>query len=215
MKKYKAVIWDMDGTILDTLTDLMDSVNATLEKYSLPCRTYEQIRKSVGNGVRVLIGLSVPGGESHVQFEEIFADFKLHYASNCRNKTKPYERITSVMKKLSDAGMKNAVVSNKVDSAVKELAADFFPDLDFALGETQGLARKPAPDMVFEALRALGVTQSESVYIGDSEVDMETAKNSGLDCISVLWGFRTKNELLEKGATVFAETPEDILKLLI
>ncbi len=212
--KYNAIIWDMDGTILDTLRDLCDSVNYALREKGYPERTLEETRCSVGNGIRRLVELSLPGGEGNADFEEVFAIFKGHYEGNCRNKTCPYEGISEVLDTLKAMGLKMAVVSNKIDSAVKELARDFYPQMDYSLGETEGLARKPAPDMVEKALSELGVTKEESVYIGDSEVDVLTAKNSGLDCISVLWGFRTKEELLSNGASVFAEKPKDITALI-
>lgn len=212
--KYDAVIWDMDGTILNTLEDLCDSVNYALEKYGYPERTLEQTRCSVGNGIRRLMELSVPGGEENPRFENIFDAFKEHYAGNRRNKTRPYDGIDTVLEALKAKGIKMAVVSNKVDVAVQELARDFYPQMDFALGETEGLARKPAPDMVEKALEVLGVSKAEAVYIGDSEVDVLTAKNSGLDCISVLWGFRTREELISHGASVFASSPDELLGLI-
>lgn len=212
--KYSAVIWDMDGTILDTLRDLCDSVNFVLAKNGYPERSLEETRCSVGNGVRRLMELSVPEGEKDPSFEKLFADFKKHYSGNCRNKTRPYDGIGEVLDVLKTKGLKMAVVSNKLDSAVKELARDFYPQVDFALGEIEGLKRKPAPDMVEKALSELGVGKNEAVYIGDSEVDVLTAKNSGLDCISVLWGFRTKEELLPHGANIFANTPSELIELI-
>ena len=212
--KYSAVIWDMDGTILDTLQDLCDSVNFILAKYGYPERSFEQTRCSVGNGVRRLVELSVPNGENDPRFEELFADFKKHYSGNGRNKTRPYAGIADVLDALKAKGIKMAVVSNKLDSAVKELARDFYPQMDFSLGEIEGLRRKPAPDMVEKALNELGVDKKDAVYIGDSEVDVLTAKNSGLDCISVLWGFRTRDELVSYGAELFASSPMEILDLV-
>ncbi len=212
--KYSAVVWDMDGTILDTLQDLCDSVNFVLVKNGYPERSLEQTRCSVGNGVRRLMELSLPEGEKDPSFEKLFTDFKKHYSVNCRNKTRPYDGIGEVLDALKTKGLKMAVVSNKLDSAVKELARDFYPQMDFALGETEGLKRKPAPDMVEKALSELGVGKNEAVYIGDSEVDVLTAKNSGLDCISVLWGFRTKEELLPHGANIFANTPCELIDLI-
>ncbi|MBQ8208478.1 MAG: HAD family hydrolase [Clostridia bacterium] len=212
--KYSAVIWDMDGTILNTLEDLCDSVNYVLRKNGYEERTLEETRCSVGNGVRRLMELSVPNGENDPRFEELFADFKEHYAVNCRTKTRPYDGIDAVLDALKAKGIKMAVVSNKLDSAVCALARDFYPQMDFALGEIAGLKRKPAPDMVEKALAELGVSKNEAVYIGDSEVDVLTAKNSGLDCISVLWGFRTKEELLPHGASVFAKEPYELISLV-
>lgn len=212
--KYKAVIWDMDGTILDTLGDLHDSVNYTLGTVGYPPRTFEQTRCSVGNGLRTLVALSVPDGENDPRFEELFATMKEYYMAHSQIKTRPYDGIKEVLDTLKDKGIKMAVVSNKLDKAVKVLARDLYPQMDYALGEIEGVARKPAPDMVEMALTELGVDKSEAVYIGDSEVDVLTAKNSGLDCISVLWGFRKKEELLPHGASVFAETPSELVSLV-
>ncbi len=212
--KYTTVIWDMDGTILDTLQDLHDSVNFALDKFGMPARTFEETRRSVGNGIRRLMELSVPNGESNPLFEEAFSAFKGHYETNRKNKTRPYDGICEVLDTLKAKGIKMAVVSNKIHDAVIELAREFYPQMDYALGDTEGLKRKPAPDMVEKALDALGSAKSESVYIGDSEVDVLTAKNSGLDCISVLWGFRTKDELFENGAAVFAERPNELIALI-
>lgn len=214
MMKYSAVIWDMDGTILNTLEDLCDSVNFVLKTNGYEERTLEQTRCSVGNGIRSLMNLSVPEGENNPKFEELFEAFRKHYSGNCRNKTRPYDGIDEVLNVFAGHGIKMAVVSNKIDSAVKELSRDFYPQMDYSLGEIEGLNRKPAPDMVEKALLELGVSKSEAVYIGDSEVDVLTAKNSGLDCITVLWGFRTKEELIEKGATVFASTPDELINLV-
>ena len=212
--KYKAIIWDMDGTILDTLQDLHDSVNHVLTSNGYKERTFEETRCSVGNGIRQLVALSVPCGEENPEFERIFGEFREYYSEHCQIKTRPYDGISETLDALREMGLKMAVVSNKIDPAVKELAAEFYPQLDYALGELEGVPRKPAPDMVEIALSELGVTKSEAVYIGDSEVDVLTAKNSGLPCISVLWGFRKKEELLPHGADVFAEKPCDIIRLI-
>lgn len=212
--KYSVIIWDMDGTILDTLEDLCDSVNFVLELNGYEKRTLEQTRCSVGNGIRNLMELSIPNGDKNPKFEQMFAEFKEHYGKNCRNKTRPYDGIGEILDKFKELGIKMAVVSNKIDSAVQELVRDFYPQMDYALGEISGVSRKPAPDMVELALKELRASKSEAVYIGDSEVDVLTAKNSGMDCISVLWGFRTKDELLPHGANVFAENPTDLIGLI-
>ncbi|MEE0970319.1 MAG: HAD family hydrolase [Clostridia bacterium] len=212
--KYKAIIWDMDGTILDTLEDLCDSVNFALKKWGYPERTLEETRSSVGNGIRRLVELSLKDGEANPDFEGVFATFKDHYALNCRNKTRPYDGICEVLDTLKAMGLKMAVVSNKINSAVIELARDFYPQMDFSMGEINGIARKPAPDMVEKALFELGSVKEDAVYIGDSEVDVMTAKNSGLDSISVLWGFRTKEELIKYGADTFAYKPDQLIDLI-
>ncbi len=212
--KYKAIIWDMDGTILDTLSDLHDSVNHMLVSNGYGERTFDETRRSVGNGIRRLVALSVPEGENNPDFERLFGEFREYYSAHSRVKTLPYEGIGETLDALKKLGVKMAVVSNKIDEAVKELAREFYPQMDFALGEKEGVPIKPAPDMVETALSFLGTEKCEAVYIGDSEVDVLTARNSGLDCISVLWGFRTKEELIENGASVFAEKPQDIIDII-
>jgi len=215
MSKYNAIIWDMDGTLLDTLDDLTDSVNAALTEFRLPVRTRDEIRRFVGNGVLRLVELSVPDGKQHSQFEEIFSFFKRHYTKNCRNKTKPYNGLERALPELKAHGYRMAIVSNKIDSAVKELAELYFGDtIDVAIGDTEGKRNKPYPDMVFEAMRLLDAKQKSTVYIGDTEVDMATAENSGLDCISVSWGFRDKQELQKIGAKLIVDTPEELTRVL-
>ena len=211
MKKYGTIIWDMDGTLLDTLDDLADSVNEALFKFSQPLRTRDEIRAFVGNGVLRLLELSVPNGRNHPQFEDIFAFFKLCYEKNQRNKTRPYDGLDMLLPRLKAAGYRMAIVSNKIDSAVKELAKLHFPGLmQAAIGETERFKRKPAPDMVLEALRLLGAEKDEALYIGDTEVDIETAKNSGLDFVCVSWGFRSRKQLEEAGAGSVFDTAEEL-----
>lgn len=211
----KAIIFDLDGTLLDTLEDLADSVNAVLESYGCPQRTIEEIRMFVGNGIRNLMKLAVEGGEDHPQFESIFNAFKKYYAKNSRNKTKPYEGIMMMLHSLQKMGMKMAIVSNKADFAVKELNTYYFKEyMTTAIGEREGIRRKPAPDTVFEAMKELHVTADEVVFVGDSEVDADTAQNAGLPCIGVLWGFRDEQILKEHGVKHFAKTPMDIVKIV-
>ncbi len=212
--KYKAIIWDMDGTILDTLQDLHDSINHILRLNGYEGRTFEQTRRAVGNGIKHLVSHSVPGGTDNPDFERLFCEFREYYSAHCRIKTRPYEGISETLDALRAMGIKMAVVSNKIDSAVKELAAEFYPQLDYALGEIPGVPRKPEPDMVLLALSAIGAEKNEAVFIGDSEVDILTAKNASLPCISVLWGFRKKEELLPYGANVFVNNPCEIIKLI-
>ncbi len=215
MSQYEAVIFDLDGTLLNTLEDLADSVNYALEAYDCPTKSIEQVRNYVGNGIRKLIERSVEGGEEHPKFEDIFRTFREHYKENCRNKTKPYDGTTEVLRALKEQGTKLAIVSNKADFAVKELNESYFGEFHMvAIGEKEGIQRKPAPDTVYQALHELSVTSERAVYVGDSDVDIMTAKNAGLPCISVLWGFRDKEFLTEHGAGCFAETPADILHLL-
>ena len=215
MYRYQAVIFDLDGTLLDTLEDLKDSVNAALSAYGCRERSLEEVRNFVGNGIRNLMIRAVEGGSGHPEFENIFQYFKDDYKKNCKNKTKPYPGILKVLKELKDEGIKLAMVSNKADFAVKELNLYYFKDLDMlAAGEKEGVRRKPAPDGVFQILKELQVEKDQVAYVGDSDVDIQTAKNADIPCISVLWGFREKQFLINQGGTVFAETPEELLNLL-
>ena len=204
MKKKDTVIFDLDGTLLNTLDDLRDSVNAVMKKYGYPQHSLEQIRTFVGNGIGKLMERSVPGGRENEQFEQAFADFKSYYTDHCQIKTKPYYGVVDLMKCLSEQGFKLAIVSNKNDAAVKELNEIYFSRYtNAAIGERKGVRRKPAPDSVYAALDQLGSDIEKAVYIGDSDVDYETAVHCGMDCILVSWGFRDR-ELLESfdGAVV-------------
>lgn len=215
MRKYEAVIFDLDGTLLNTLEDLTDSVNAALAAWHYPEKTIEQIRTYVGNGIRNLIRRCVAGGEENSDFERIFQTFKEHYRLHCKDKTKPYDGIMELLGAMKADGIKMAIVSNKADFAVKELNEYYFKEFDMAaVGEREGIARKPAPDSVLFALQELGVQKDRAVYIGDSEVDVKTAANANIPCISVLWGFREKRLLKEHGAEYFAETADEIWGLL-
>ena len=210
-KAYDTVIFDMDGTLLDTLEDLKDAVNFTMRQYGLPEHSLEEVRNFVGNGVRRLLQLSVPGGEEHDAFEGIVKTFRSYYKDHCMDKTAPYAGIMELLRDLKREGYAMAIVSNKLDSAVKALNREHFGDLvEVAIGETEGVARKPAPDMIEKALRELGKTKDAAVYVGDSEVDLATAKNAGLPCISVLWGFREREFLAQRGAKRFAAVPEEV-----
>ena len=216
MKNYEAVIFDLDGTLLDTLEDLADSVNASLEAYRHPRKTLGQIRSYVGNGIRKLMERSLEGGENNPDFENVFEEFNRHYKGNCWNKTKPYDGVAELLQKLKSEGMKMAIVSNKANFAVKELNEHFFKEFGMiAIGERQGVARKPEPDMVALALQELHMPLNRAVYVGDSEIDVMTAANAGLPCISVLWGFREREVLERYGARQFAGTAEELLALLL
>ena len=210
------IVFDMDGTVLNTLEDLTVSMNYVLSKFGMPEHKLEEYRLFFGNGVGEALRLSLPEGTSEDIIDEMLPVFKKHYDAHCLDKTGPYDGILDVMRELKLRGYKTAIVSNKIDSAVKELHQRFFGDsVDIAIGEQPGINRKPAPDMVNLALKELGSSKEESVYIGDSEVDFMTAENSGLPCISVLWGFRDKDFLIEQGAYCFAEKPKDIIDILI
>lgn len=216
MKRYTTVIFDLDGTLLNTLDDLADSVNYALSSCGLPERSIDEVRNFVGNGVRRLMFRAVPGGEQNPVFERAFSCFKEHYLHNSVNKTCPYEGIMALLAKLKRYGIAMAVVSNKLDVAVNDLNRRFFADfISVAIGDRENFRRKPAPDSVLEALRMLGKTAEESVYIGDSEVDIETARNAGIDCISVSWGFREEKILRDSGAVRIAHTPEELGNMLI
>lgn len=201
------IIFDLDGTLLDTLEDLKDAVNAALEQSGYPQRTLEEVRRFVGNGVGMLIRRAVPEG---ADYEPVLKRFRAYYALHCQDKTKPYDGVVDVLGVLG-ARYPLAIVSNKLDSAVKELCAKEFPGI-YALGEVAGCPRKPAPDMVHKAMEAIGVT--DCIYVGDSEVDVATAKNAGVKCISVLWGFRNRQELLEAGAEHFCAEPAQLPQII-
>ncbi len=213
---YKLAVFDMDGTILDTLEDLKDSTNFALEKCGYPTRSYDEVRRFVGNGIRKLIERAVPEGLTVEQIDRVHEVFTEHYKVHCADKTKAYDGIKPLLEKLRAGGVKTAVVSNKADYGVQELCKEYFDGLfDYAVGEREGIRRKPAPDAVNEALRVLGMSKSEAVYIGDSDVDFETAKNAELPCISVLWGFRDEEFLREKGATLFVHDPAEIYDIVM
>ncbi len=214
--KYKAIIFDLDGTLLNTLEDLMDATNYALLQYGYPERTLEEIRSFVGNGARKLIERALPDGAADPQFEEILAAFRKYYTAHCELKTRPYSGIPTLLEKLTAAGCTLAIVSNKPDSAVKELHQSYFPEnIRTAIGEKDGVRRKPAPDMVENALTELSCSKQETIYVGDSDVDIQTAANAGLPCISVSWGFRDTEFLLENGATMIADTPEQLYELIM
>lgn len=213
---YQLAIFDLDGTILDTLEDLADSTNYALHQCGYPERTIDEVRRFVGNGIRNLIRRAVPEGASEADIDQVHDIFTGHYKVHCADKTRPYEGIQEALKTLREAGVKTAVVSNKADYGVQELCSQYFPGMfDFAVGERIGILRKPAPDSVNEVLRVLQVEREKAVYIGDSEVDVKTAANAGMDHIIVTWGFREKGFLAECGAARFVEKPAEIVSLVI
>ena len=211
----KAIIFDLDGTLLNTLEDLADATNWALCKNGMPERALEEVRQFVGNGVRKLIERAVPDGEENPLFEQTFEDFKRYYVVHCQDKTCLYDGVGEMLHALKERGFLLAIVSNKLQAGVDELYERYFKDtVAVAVGERPEIQRKPAPDMVELALQALGVTKEEAVYVGDSDVDLQTARNSGLPCASVLWGFRDKDFLLEHGATTLIASPSDLVNLL-
>ena len=205
-----AILFDLDGTLLDTLQDLIDSTNATLAHFGYPLRTAEEVRQFVGNGAKRLFELALPEGSTPQTVAEALAWFKEYYPAHSQIKTKPYDGILEALEEIRKE-FPVAVVSNKPDVAVKPLCKHYFGDI-YAQGESSACPRKPAPDMVFAAMKALGA--ESCIYVGDSEVDVLTAKNAGVLCLSVLWGFRDKQILVEAGAEHFCENPKDLLKLL-
>lgn len=210
---YKTYIFDLDGTLLNTLGDLAASTNYALRQYGMPEHTIDDVRRFVGNGVGKLIERAIPEGLANPQYEDVLATFRKHYMLHSLDTTAPYPGIESLLNSLRSHGCNVAVVSNKFYNATVELCRHFFADtVEVAIGERENIRRKPAPDTVFEAMRQLGVSGEDTVYVGDSDVDVATARNSGIPCISVLWGFRDRDFLIEHGATTFVNTPEDILK---
>lgn len=208
--RYKTVIFDMDGTVLNTLEDLLTSLNLTLDQYGLPRRNLDQMRHFVGNGMQAQIERGAGEGTPPGLIDEMLPVFVRNYQIHGAEKTRPYEGVPALIANLRAAGCRTAVVSNKNDAAVKRLAETYFPGLfDVSVGERPGIRRKPAPDSVNEVLGLLGVSREEAVYVGDSEVDVATAKNAGLDLIAVGWGFRTEEELRAEGVErVFHTAPE-------
>lgn len=214
-KSVKAIVFDMDGTLLNTLQDLTNAVNMALSKYDLPEKTVTEVCKVVGNGARNLMKGVVPEGEKHPDFEAIFEDYKVYYAQHCEEETKPYEGILELLQELKKRKYMMAVVSNKPDPAVKVLAEKYFPGcFKVAIGDMEGYNRKPAPDLVYKALEELGAKKEEAIYVGDSDVDLMTAMNAELPCVSVTWGFRDREFLMFHGASVFIDKPVELLELL-
>ena len=209
--KYESYIFDLDGTLLNTLDDLAASCNFALRSYGLPEHSVDDVRRFVGNGVRLLMTRAIPGGERFAQFEECYACFRQHYLHHNLDTTAPYPGIMELIVKLNANGKKVAVVSNKFYEATQDLVRHFFgEEIKVAIGERPDIHKKPAPDTVIEALRQLDMPSSTAVYIGDSDVDIDTARNCGMPCISVLWGFRDRDFLIEHGATTLVKTPEEI-----
>lgn len=213
MSRYKLAIFDMDGTILDTLEDLADSVNYALEACGMPKRSIEEVRKFVGNGIRKLIERAVAHGADEEQINQVFDTFNNYYKDHCAIKTKAYDGIVEVISELRKAGIKTAVVSNKADYGVQSLCESYFKGLfDFAVGEREGVRRKPYPDSVLAVLDRFEISRENAVYIGDSEVDYETSVNAEVDSIMVTWGFRDEDFIRSKGARVFVNKPHELLE---
>lgn len=213
---YETIVFDLDGTLLDTLEDLADATNAALQLYGLPLRALDEIRAFVGNGAAKLIERAVGKADKILQ-ENVLVAFKTYYGEHCADKTAPYAGVLPLLKTLRECGVKTAVLSNKPDFAVKSLSQEYFGGLlQAAVGENEaaGIRKKPAPDALFSVMEALSADPKTTVYVGDSEVDIQTAKNAGIDCICVTWGFRDKAFLEEQGGTCFVDVPQEILGYL-
>ena len=214
MNSYKTYIFDLDGTLLDTLGDLAASVNYALRTHGMPEHSIDDVRRFVGNGVRLLMERAIPSGAENPEFEATFATFRQYYMQHSLNTTRPYDGIPEILAALKAKGCHLAVVSNKMMAATQELCHYFFSDtIEVAIGENEaaGIRKKPAPDTVFAALKELGVEKDSAVYVGDSDVDIATARNAGLPCISVLWGFRDRDFLIKNGAKTFISAPLELL----
>lgn len=213
--KIKAVIWDLDGTLLDTLDDLAASTNAALAQSGFPVRTREEVRAFVGNGVRRLIERATPPGADGAQVQAVYDAFVAHYALHSRDRTRPYGDIPWLLDELAGRGVKMGIVSNKIDFAVGALSRFYFGGrMQVNVGDDPSRRRKPAPDSVLEAMRRMGVSPEETVYVGDSDVDVYTAANAGVCGVAVCWGFRSRESLLAAGARHVADTPRELLAIL-
>ena len=212
---YQTILFDLDGTLLDTLEDLADAVNHILERHRCPLRTLDEVRAFVGNGLGMLMRRALPAQYSQTVSDLLAEELRTYYTAHCREKTAPYAGIRELLEALRASGVKVAVVSNKADEAVGELCGFYFPGLvDAAVGETPGRRPKPAPDAVELALERLGTDKTGAVCVGDSQVDLDTARASGLPCIAVTWGFRAREDLARAGAETLADTPSQLLELL-
>ncbi len=212
---YKTILFDLDGTLLDTLEDLADAVNHILERHRCPQRTLDEVRLFVGNGLGMLMRRALPAQYSQMVSDLLAEELRTYYTAHSRIKTEAYPGMRELLEELHTAGAKVAVVSNKADEAVEELCRCYFPGLvDAAVGETPGRRPKPAPDAVDLALERLGANRDGAVYVGDSQVDLDTARTAGLPCIAVTWGFRARQDLMKAGAETLADTPAQLLELL-
>ncbi len=214
--KYKAVLFDMDGTVLDTLGDLAAAVNHTLREFSMPERSIAEVAAALSNGAAYLIAHTVPDGTPKELTDKVLAAYAPYYDAHCDILTGPYDGIVPLMEKLRDRGVKLAVISNKQDTAVKPLAEKYFPGLlEIAVGESAEVRRKPNPDAVLAALRHIGVERVDAIYVGDTEVDLQTARNAGMECASVDWGFRTREQLVDIGAEHIFDTVQELEEYLL
>ena len=213
---YDTVIFDLDGTLLDTLEDLQDAVNFVLLKRGYPLRSLEEIRSFVGNGIFLLMERAVPEEVTEEELQRIYLEFREYYTSHCKIKTKPYEGVKELLQYLKDNGYLTAIVSNKNDAAVKQLSQDYFPGLiDIAVGQREGIRIKPAPDTINEVLKLLDTDSKRTLYVGDSEVDQATAENASMDYVLVDWGFRSREQLMELKPKRIVSHSEALLQSII
>ena len=210
--EYKTYIFDLDGTLLDTLHDLWVSCNYALRENGMPERTLDEVRRFVGNGVKKLMERAIPQGLDNPKFDVTYETFRKYYLVHSLDTTKPYSGIPELLANLKKHGKRIAVVSNKFYAATQELCRHFLGDyVEVAIGERENIRKKPSPDTVDEAIRQLKVSREDAVYIGDSDVDVMTARNSNMPCISVLWGFRDRDFLMQHGATTFVAAPKELM----
>lgn len=211
-----AIVFDLDGTLLNTLEDLCDSTNFALEKCGFPKRTLGEVRRFVGNGIRKLIERAVPESAEAPAITECYEIFCEHYKGNMENKTAEYEGVSDMLRALYEAGYKMAIVTNKADFAAQALCKSLFGEyVKTVVGSVDSRPNKPAPDGVYYALRQMGVEKSEAVFVGDSEVDMETAKNAEIDAVGVLWGFRDLADLQKAGVKMTVKDTKELKNLLL
>ncbi len=209
------IIFDLDGTLLNTLEDLHACFNYAIELCGYPKRSLSEIRNFVGNGIKKAIERALPKGTSEEEIDKVIIIFKKYYQEHMTEYTKPYNGIIELLEELKEKGYKIGVVSNKYDKAVKALCKDYFGDLvQTAIGESKEIEKKPNPNGVLKAIKEVNSTVERTIYVGDSEVDIQTAKNANVPCISVLWGFKDKEFLEANGGYIFAKVPEDIIKII-
>lgn len=215
LDRCQAVVFDLDGTLVNSIDDLTDNVNLTLREGGFPERTLEEVKQFVGNGIWNLMERALPSGVSEEVLQKYYDIFKGYYLTNMHNRTKPYDGIIDMIKVLKERGIKTAVVSNKLDEATKTMVKHYFGDLiDVAIGDNEMREKKPAPDNVLEALRQLGKTQAEAIYMGDTKVDVATARNSGLAMVGVTWGYRGRPELIAAGADIIIDEPAEFPQVI-
>lgn len=213
--KYDTILFDLDGTLLNTLDDLTDSINAVMGQEGYQQRAKEEVREFIGDGAKTLMERSLPPGTSEKEIQRCLTLFREGYLKNMRNQTKPYEGLPEVLKRIREQGIKIGVVSNKPDEETKEICRHYFKaDVGVAIGDHATRNRKPAPDNVFEALKQLGSCKDKTLFIGDSNVDVITAKNAGLACVGVTWGYRSRETLLEAGADYIIDEPEALIPFI-